>query len=299
MHAHDVHGRRLFLAVVINLALTVAQVVGGVLAGSLALIADAMHNFSDAASLVLAALARRLARRPADERMTFGYGKAEVVAALINYTTLILIGLYLAFEAVTRLFAPQPVEGWTVIGVAGFALIVDAATAWLVHAGARESMNIRAAFLHNLADALASVGVIVAGALVLAYDFRLADPLVTLAIAGFVLYHGSAEIGGAIRVLMLATPDDLSVHETVEAMEAIHGVRSVHHVHLWAIDEHRRTLEAHVVTHLTDGSEIERVKGQLKATLAREFGIGHSTLEFEFEAVKAACPERGGCTCHG
>jgi cobalt-zinc-cadmium efflux system protein len=142
--------------VAINILLTVVQIIGAILSGSLALIPDAIHNLSDALSLVLAFLARKIARRPADDTKTFGYGRAEIVAALINYTTLILLGLYLTYEAVMRLFDPTDIDGWFVVFIAVFALTVDAVTALLTYALSKESMNIRAAFLHNVADALRS-----------------------------------------------------------------------------------------------------------------------------------------------
>src|SRR5690606_16215794 len=143
----------------VNVFLSVAQIAGGVVAGSLALIADAIHNLSDAASLVLAYVARRVARRPSNAEMTFGYVRAEVIAALINYTTLIVISLYLIYEGVWRLFDPQGVEGWIVVAGAAIALLVDVWTAWITYRMSGESANMRAAFLHNLADALGSVGV--------------------------------------------------------------------------------------------------------------------------------------------
>jgi cobalt-zinc-cadmium efflux system protein len=155
-HHHDATtgDRRVLGAVVLNGVLTVAQIVGGIAAGSLSLIADALHNFSDAISLVIAFAARKIARRPADDAMTFGYVRAEIIAALINYTTLIIVGLYLAYEAVLRFVEPHPVDGWIVVIVASVALAVDAVTALMTYALSRKSMNIRAAFLHNLADAL-------------------------------------------------------------------------------------------------------------------------------------------------
>ncbi len=176
--------RRMQLAVAVNILLTVVQIIAGVISGSLALIADAIHNLSDALSLVIAFLARKIGRRPADARMTFGYGRAEVVAALVNYTTLIVVGLYLAAQGVERLFNPAAVEGWIVVVVASVALVIDTITALLVMRMARDSMNIRAAFLHNVADALGSVAVIFAGTLIILFDWHLIDPLVTLAIAG-------------------------------------------------------------------------------------------------------------------
>jgi cobalt-zinc-cadmium efflux system protein len=275
---------RVALAIAVNLGLTLAQVVGGLLAGSLALIADALHNFSDAVSLILAFAARRIARRPADAAMTFGYGRAELVAALINYTTLILVALYLLYEAVLAFADPQPVDGWLVVVIAGLALAVDAATAALTYSMSRSSANIRAAFLHNLADALGSVVVIVAGTLILLYDWRLIDPAATLLIAGYILWQTWHEMGGVIRILMLGSPPGLDVEEIIDRLRAIDGVQDLHHVHLWQMQEHRTALDAHVVIAPGRWSDADAIKARLRACLADEFGIGHATLELECAA---------------
>lgn len=273
--------RRVALAIAVNVLLTVAQVAGGIVSGSLALIADALHNLSDAASLAIAFVARRISRRPADGAMTFGYARAEVVAALVNYTTLILIGLYLVYEAVGRLIAPEPVAGWMVVVVAAVALVVDAVTALLTYRLSKTSMNIRAAFLHNVADALGSVGVIVAGTVILLYDWRLADPIVTLAIAAYILWQSLAEIGGVIRLLMLAAPAGLMITDVISAVKQVEGVRDAHHVHVWTVSEGFYSLEAHVVVaddHLADAQAIKR---RIRAVLREDFRIVHSTLEIE------------------
>ena len=289
-HGADLSDRRLVVAVVINVGLTVAQVVGGILSGSLALIADALHNFSDAASLVIAFLARRIGRRPADESMTFGYGRAEIVAALINFTTLILIGLYLGYEAVMRILEPQPIEGWTVVIVAGIALVVDAATAALTYTMSRESMNIKAAFLHNVADALASVAVIIGGVVVLLYDWTLIDPILTLLISAYVLWHGLSEIGGAIRILMLGAPAEMDAGEVIAAMRGQPGVAGVHHVHLWRFDERRVSLEAHLV--LAEDTDAAETKRRIRRTLCDDFEVRHVTLETEHPGE--TCQAEGG-----
>lgn len=268
----------------INILLTVVQIIGGILSGSLALIADAIHNLSDALSLVLAFLARKIARRPADDTMTFGYGRAEIVAALINYTTLILLGLYLTYEAVMRLFDPTDIDGWFVVFIAVFALTVDAVTALLTYALSKESMNIRAAFLHNVADALGSIAVIVAGTVIILYDWRLIDPLITLLIAGYILWQAVTEIGGSIRILMLGSPPDLDTQTILEAMRAVVGLESVHHLHLWQMQEHEPALDAHLV--IKDGvwSEADQVKSAMKTVLRDQFGLTHITLELECHA---------------
>jgi cobalt-zinc-cadmium efflux system protein len=279
---------RLVWAVAVNLGLTVAQIVGGILSGSLALIADALHNLSDAVALVIAFVARRIARKGATATMTFGYGRAEVVAALINYTTLILLGLYLCYEAALRLIDPQGVDGWLVVIIAGIALVVDLVTAALTWAMAKDSVNIRAAFLHNVADALGSVAVIVAGTLIILYDWRLIDPLVTFGIAGYILWMSVSEIGGVIRILMLGSPADLETDRVLDELRAIDGVKDIHHAHLWQMQEHEAAIEAHVVVFEGRWHEADAIKARLKATL-KQAGIGHATLELE--CARHACTD--------
>ena len=288
-HGHHHHGDgKLTLAVVVNLLLTVVQIVGGILSGSLALIADAVHNLSDALSLMLAFAARRIARRDADATMTFGWNRAELIAALINLTALILIAVFLAFEGVMRLFDPPGVDGWIVVWVAGVALIVDAATAALTYSMSKDSLNIRAAFLHNLADALGSVAVIVVGSLILLYDWRLLDPLATLGISAYILWHALSDIRPTIRILMLGTPPEHDRDALIGALAAHADVEGVHHLHLWQIDEHRLSVEAHVVLAEADLPRAPAIVADLKRLLAEAHGVSHSTIEVETAA--------SGCT---
>lgn len=270
---------RLVGAVAVNILLTLAQVVGGAVSGSLSLIADALHNLNDAASLALALFARKVGRKPADKLMTFGYGQAEVVAALINLTTLIIVGLYLVYEAILRFIDPKPIEGWIIVIVAGVALVIDVATALMVRVGAKHSVNIKAAFLHNVSDALASVGVIVAGALILLYDLYVADLIVTLIIAAYVLYQGFSLLPRTIRLLMHATPDGLEFDRVVEAIRGVEGVRDVHHVHIWNLGEHALALEAHVEPHGASLADFAAAKVRIRTMLARDFKVKHATLE--------------------
>lgn len=294
-HGHHHHvdpeagDRRVFAAIAVNMVLTVAQIVGGIVSGSLALIADALHNFSDAISLIIAFGARKIARRPHDANMTFGYGRVEVVAALINYTTLIVIGLYLLYEAAMRFADPQPVEGWIIIVIAGIALLVDAVTAALTYTMSKSSVNIRAAFLHNVADALSSIAVIVAGTLILLYDWRLIDPIVTVMIAGYILWQSSREIGPVIHILMLGSPPEIKTQAVLDTMRGIDGVTGIHHAHFWQMDEHRAALDAHVVIAEGRWGAADAIKARIKTALAERFDIEHSTLELE--CARHACDE--------
>lgn len=273
--------RRVGAAVVVNLLLTLVQIVGGIVSGSLALIADALHNLSDGLSLVIAFIARRIARRGSDAQMTFGYARVEIVAALINYTTLIAISLYLAAEAAWRFIEPQGVDGWIVVVIAAVALAVDAATAVLTYTLSKSSMNMRAAFVHNTADAAGSLAVIVAGTLIILYDWRLVDPIVTLMISGYILFLSFREIGGVIRVLMLGSPPGIATEDVMAAVRAVEGVADVHRARFWQMHEHEAAFDAHVVVDQGAWSRADAIKEQVKATLGTQFGIHQSTLELE------------------
>lgn len=292
LHNHHHHDpsetgeQRLWWAAGVNILLTLVQVVGGIISGSLALVADALHNFSDAVSLLIALVAVRVGRNPPDRYKTFGYKRAETIAALINLTTLIIIGLYLCYEAIMRFITPEPITGWTVVMVAAMALIVDVVTAMLTYSQSRNSMNIKAAFLHNVMDGLASIGVILAGTLIMLYGWIWTDAAITLLISGYVLYHGLKEIPKAIHLLMEGTPEDIQIDVIIAAMEKIDGVENVHHVHIWQLDEHHNALEAHVI--LSDITKIEDIKSVLKAMLY-DFSITHSTIEFEDHECNNFC----------
>ena len=274
--------RGLLLAVGINVLLTLAQVIGGIISGSLSLIADALHNLSDAASLGIALFARKISRRPADESKSFGYQRAEVIAALINLTLLITVSLYLIYEAVWRIVEPQVVTGLIIVVVAGVAFVVDMVTALITYRMSKNSLNMKAAFLHNLTDALTSIGVIIAGALILLYQWYWVDTLVTFLIAGFVLWQGMIMLPKTIHLLMEGTPEDLSSGEIKSSLEEVEGVEDVHHIHIWNLDEHRIALEAHVVVATNVLQEVELIKAKLKKMLKDQFKIKHSTLEFEY-----------------
>lgn len=288
-HAEGSGDAHLIVAIAINILLTIAQVVGGIFSGSLSLIADALHNFSDAGALVIAYGARRIGRLPADDMRTFGYKRAETIGALINLTTLIVLGLYLVYEAVERFIDPRPVAGWTVIVVAGIALVIDVVTAVLTYSMSKASLNVKAAFLHNVSDALASVAVIVVGVLILRYELYVADPIATFLIAGYVLYQGFSMIRKTIHILMEGTPEGIEIQQIIQAMCSLEGIVQVHHVHVWSLDEQRIALEAHVVLSAGGLQNMDEVKRSAKAHLAERFGIEHSTLEFE----EIACDSDG------
>jgi cobalt-zinc-cadmium efflux system protein len=286
--------------VVLNLVLTVVEVAIGIIAGSLMLLADALHNFSDCGALVIALVARRIAGRKADRRFTFGYRRAELIGAVVNLTTLVIVGLYLAYEAVMRFIAPQPVEGGLVMIAAGVALIVDVFTAALLWAMVRGSLNLKAAFVHNLSDALSSVAVLLGGAAIVAWGWTVVDPVLTIVIAVYVIIHATAMFKRTASILMNGSPADADVGALIADLRDVSGVLDIHHVHVWELHEHERAMEAHVVIDCSRAGDLEAIKETLKRLLRKQFAIEHCTLEFELadETGQSNCTDTGSVPQH-
>jgi cobalt-zinc-cadmium efflux system protein len=280
----EVSDSRLLWSVVLNVGLTVVEVVVGIFAGSLSLIADAVHNFSDAGALFIAFVARRVARRKPDERFTFGYRRAELIGAMMNLTTLILVGLYLIYEAAWRLADPQAIQtGWVMVAAA-IALLVDVLTALFLWTLSKGSLNVRAAFVHNLIDAAASVAVLLGALAIDLFGALWIDPLLTFGIAAYVLILSVQMLRRTSSILMQGAPPDFDAAAVVEAMVLEREVLGVHHLHAWELDESHRAFEAHVVigSDMTL-SEACTVRERLMQILHCDFGIDHTTLEFELE----------------
>ena len=287
-HSHSGNGK-LTIAVFINVILTVVQIIGGVLSGSLSLIADALHNLSDAGAIVIAIFARKISAKKADKNMTFGYQRAEIIGTLINSITLIIVGLYLIYEAVSKYFNPTEINGWIVIYIAGVALVIDIATAVLTYmSGAKSSMNLRAAFIHNVSDAMASVAVIIAGVLIIFYQWYVVDVIATVLISVYVLYHGVLLALESIKILMQAVPEACEITELKADLELNLSVDRAFDIHVWQLDEHKLFLECK----LQLAAHVSTVNlAEIKAMLASKYGIKHSTIEVNLagEILENSC----------
>lgn len=281
-HSEITNKKALFWAIIINIILTGAQVIGGLVSGSLSLLADALHNFSDAGALIIAYIAEKISGLPSNDKMTFGYGRAQILGALINSVTLVIVGLYLLYEAYSRFQNPNDIDGWVVIWIAVIALVIDALTAWLTLSGSKESINMKAAFVHNVSDALASVVVIISGVLILLYKVYWIDLAATILISLYILYQSFGLIKSSIKTLMQAVPGDINKSEVIDEIKEIEGVLSIHHVHIWEVFEKLRSLEAHVVVNQTETEKVLTIKNKIKDMLREKFKIQHSTLEIDF-----------------
>lgn len=280
------------MAWALGLAVTymVAEIVGGLLSNSLALLADAGHMASDAAALGLSLWAMRIAEKPATSDRTYGYHRAEILAALANGATLVAISIYIFWEAYQRLIDPPEVIGGTMMAVAAGGLVVNGIAMWLLHGGRDESLNVRGAWLHVLGDTLGSIGVILGGVLVWTLGWRWADPVAGALIGVLILYSSWELLQDSVRVLMAASPEDVDVDRVRATFCEIDGVRGVHDLHVWTLTSGIRVLTAHVDT--TGDAERDAVLDRLDALASEEFDIDHSTFQLESDRRREECGDR-------
>jgi cobalt-zinc-cadmium efflux system protein len=284
--AHDLRDRALKIALVANGAFVFVEVGGGVLFGSLALLADGAHMVSDVAALSIALVAQRLLRRPATAKHTFGLQRAEVIAAQANAVLLLVASVWIVIEAVRRIGAPQAVEGTGLLVVAGIGLVVNVVSAIVLERHAGHSLNMRGAVLHMTLDAAGSAAALVAGIGIVIWDARLLDPLASIAITVLVLISAWRLLRDATHVLMEGTPRGLDAQEIERFIADDPAVQGIHHVHVWNIASDMPALSAHVVMsdERTTLHEAQIEGDRIRARVLERFGIEHTTLELECHA---------------
>ncbi len=284
---HDHHettpaaGNQVRLAITLGLAgvYMVAEIIGGLLTGSLALLADAGHMLSDVFALSMSLVAIRIAQRPPTPKRTYGYYRSEILAALGHGVLLVCVSIYIFAEAIERFGAPQPVLGGPMLLIALGGLLVNLAGLTILNAGKKDNLNVRGAWLHVLSDALGSVGAIVAGAAIWSFGWTWADAVASLLIGGLVVYSSWSLLREALAVLMEGAPPHLDVEEIERAITELSGAVSVHDLHVWTITSGMVSLSGHVVAE--DGHSQERLLQQTCDLLDRRFGIHHATIQIE------------------
>lgn len=274
--------RRMWWALAINAGLVVAEAVGGILTGSLAVLADAGHLVSDVGSIVLALIAARLAALPAAGRRTFGYQRSEVLAALVNGLLLVAVSIAIAVAAIGRFSDPPSIDGWGVLALGVLGLAGNVAATVVLAGGQREDINLEGVLRHSAADALGSLGVVAAGAFVLLGGSPIVDPIVGILIALLVLASSWRLIKEPVNVLMESAPEGTDVDAVGAAICHEEGVRSVHDLHVWTVTSGFGAIAAHVV--VAQGVDRDLIRRRLELILRENFGIEHTTLQMEEEA---------------
>ncbi|MBN2614897.1 MAG: cation transporter [Bacteroidales bacterium] len=281
-HDHSIKGGRLFLSVLLNVFITVAQVIGGLLSGSMALLSDALHNFSDVLSLTISYVAHKLSDRKHTVRHTFGYQRAEILAAFINSVTLIGVAVFLGIEAINRIIQPETIKSSIVIWLAVASIVVNGSSVLLIHRGADSNINIKSAYLHLLTDMMTSFALLIGGLLMKYFQIYWVDGITTLLIAFYLVYSSWNLFVESINIIMLFSPKEVDVKELKHKIESIEGIKNIHHLHLWRLTDNHINMEAHVdLERDLPTSEFESCLEHIQLA-ARELGIHHVTIQPEY-----------------
>ena len=283
-HAHtDLKGKNLIISILLNILITISQVIGGLISGSLALLSDALHNFSDVLSLIISYVANVLSKKKASSNKTFGYKRAEIIAAFVNAATLIIVAIILIIEAIERFMLPREIESNLVIWLSLLGILVNGFSVLLLKKDAERNMNMKSAYLHLFTDMMASVAVLIGGLLMKFYQMYWVDPVLTLVIALYLIYMGYDLLKESTKVLMLFTPNTIHVKKIVETISSIDLIKNVHHVHIWQLNEDEVHLEAHI-DFLEDIkiSEFDIILDRIEEEMHHKFGINHVNIQPEF-----------------
>ena len=282
-HHADLKGRNLLISIFLNIIITAAQVVGGLISGSLSLLSDALHNASDVISLVISYFAAKLSQKNASLNKTFGYKRAEIMAAFVNAATLIVIAVFLIVEAIERFQNPQEIESSLVIWLSLLGILANGFSVLLLKKDADSNMNMKSAYLHLFTDMLASIAVLIGGLLMKFYEIFWIDSVLTLAIAIYLIFVGFDLLKNSYKVLMLFTPGNIKIQEIVEEIQKIDTIENVHHVHVWQLNEDETHIEAHIeFKEDITISQFDVILVEIEELLHNKFNINHVNIQPEY-----------------
>ena len=283
-HGHTVEGKKLLITVLLNLAITIAEFIGGIFSNSLALISDAFHNLGDTVAILITYITERISKRASDEKHTFGYKRIQIMAALFNAVTLIAISVFLIFEAWERFNNPQPIKSLIMLSVASIGLLANLISVLLLKSHQKENINIKAAYLHLIGDTLSSVAVIIGGILIYFYEIYWIDPLITVLISLYIIKETYVILYDTYKILMQGTPSGINLDEIVKNVTELREIKGIHHIHVWNLTDREVHFEAHI--DLSDDlkvSDSQMVVDKVQEILKKKFNINHITLQLEYD----------------
>jgi cobalt-zinc-cadmium efflux system protein len=298
-HPDALRGRKLLWVTLLNLSITLVQVAGGLIANSLSLLSDALHNLGDSSALFIAFVSGKISGKKPDERRTFGYKRVEILAALFNAIVLISICIFLFIESYNRFRTPEPVQGKLMLAVAFFGLIANLISVFVLNKDKDHNLNVKAAYMHLLGDTLSSVAVIIGAIAIWLFQVFWIDPLVTVLVGLYIIWHTWGIVRQTVDILMQSTPSGINIHELKAKVEKVQGVENIHHVHVWNLNDSQIHLEAHV--NLTDNipvTEVMVIQEHIEHLLKEEFDIGHVTLQMGYNCCSGSKSLIGGKEKH-
>lgn len=282
-HSHDISnlsGRKIFWVTMLNATITIAEIVGGVLSGSLALLSDAVHNLSDTLAIALSYFANKIAQKPKDKRLTFGYKRAEILSAFINSSVLLAISMMLIVEAIKRFQNPEEINSSLMLIVALIGLIANFVSVFLLEKDSHENLNIKSSYLHLISDTVSSVGVLIGGLAIKFWNIVWIDPIITILISIYILRETWNVIKKTVSILMQSSAD-IDYNSIKLDVEKIEGIKNIHHVHSWLIDEKTIFFEAHIDIEDQLLSHVELIYEKVTHLLVEHYGVNHVTLQAE------------------
>ncbi len=286
-HTYAISGSRLVITMALNFFITVIEIIGGIFSGSLSLISDALHNFSDGLAIIITYIANRLSKRPNSYKYTFGLKRAEILAAILNASTLVIISFFLIKEAIERFSTPLEVNGATMLIVATGGLLANVVGTLLLKRDANKNMNMKAAYLHLLSDAVSSLAVIIGALFILQFNIYWIDPFLTILISLYIVRESYLIIKEATDVVMMSVPPEIDIQEVERFVtKTFPEISNVHHVHIWRMNDHDIHFEAHIT--IGDGllSKTTALKNQLEHALHERFDLTHCTFQFECQVCE-------------
>lgn len=286
-HHHDtsnLRGKKLLWVAVLNISITIVQIIGGLISNSLSLLSDALHNFGDSSAIFIAFLAGKRSRKKPDVHRTFGYRRIEILAALFNAFVLISICIFLFYEAYQRFLQPEPIKGKIMFVVAVFGLLANLISVLILNKDKDHNLNVKAAYLHLMGDTFSSLAVILGGIAIWLFDIFWIDPLITILVGIYIIYHTWGIIKQTVDILMQSTPSNINLNEIKQQVEKMNGVNNIHHVHVWKLDDTQTHLEAHLnLKNNIDMIEMMGIRKAIEYLLEEKFGINHITLQMGYD----------------
>ena len=283
-HGHTKEGRKLLITVLLNIAITLAEFIGGIFSNSLALISDAFHNLGDTVAILITYITEKISRRASDEKHTFGYKRIQIMAALFNAVTLIAISVFLIFEAWERFNNPQLINSKLMLSVASIGLFANLVSVLLLKSHQKENINIKAAYLHLIGDTLSSVAVIIGGILIYFYKIYWIDPLITVLISLYIIKETYVILYDTYKILMQGTPSGINIDDIVENVTELSEIKGIHHIHIWSLTDR----EVHFEAHVDLSNDLKVSDGQMVVDKVQEilkkFNIDHVTLQLEYDS---------------
>ncbi len=282
-HHHQVEGKNLFFTILLNLSISIAELIGGILSGSISLISDSIHNFSDVLSLIISYIANKLAKKEATENYTFGYKRSEIIAAFLNSATLIVLAFFILYEAVGRFVHPVVVSSNLVIWLALGSIIVNGLSVLFIKNDAKENMNMKSAYLHLFGDMMTSIAVLIGGILMKYFQLYWIDPVFSILIAIYLIYMSWDIFKSSLKIMMQFTPDNIDIKQISKDISKLEGLKNIHHIHIWQINEHDIMFEAHIdLENNIRITNFEQILKIISNYLHDNYNISHITLQPEY-----------------